>query len=114
MASRARGRWLDDVGNTQLQDAPVLRGREDIGPLGRAGGAAAFRNREAAKAYVEPRVADEEELARQLGRDIEAWDPQRRSACLIGANPAEKRPAAAVRLGAELGAVDGRRGAGSV
>ena len=51
----------------------------------------AFPNREAAKAYVEPRVADEEELARQLGRDIEAWDPQSTQRLFDWREPDEKR-----------------------
>ena len=86
------GRWLDDVGNTQLPDAHVKRfAKRHRAARSRWEAPPAFPNREAAKAYVEPRVADEEELARQLGKDIEAWDPQSTQRLFNWREPDEKR-----------------------
>jgi len=89
---RKFGRWLDDVGNTQLTDAHVKRfAKRHRAARSRWEAPPAFPNREAAKAYVEPRVADEDELARQLGRDIEAWDPQSTQRLFDWREPDEKR-----------------------
>ena len=79
------------MGNTQLQDAHVKRfAKRHRAARSRWEAPPAFPNREAAKAYVEPRVADEEELARQLGKDIEAWDPQSTQRLFNWREPDEK------------------------
>jgi DNA excision repair protein ERCC-5 len=86
------GSWLDDVGNVQLHDAHASRfAKRHRTARSRWEAPPAFPSREAAQAYIKPRVADQGELARQLGRDLEAWDPQSTQRLFNWREPDEQR-----------------------